>query len=99
MKKRLIAVALVLLGILTSLVSVQAQSIEEQVDIMNNAVSDVEFHYLTEKILEQGVYNAELNRMEYIVESSDEATVFGNANDIRVIRTVYAYYSLNDRQH
>lgn len=99
MKKRLIAVALVLLGILTSLVSVQAQSIEEQVDIMNNAVSDVEFHYLTEKILEQGVYNAELNRMEYIVEWSDEATVFGNANDIRVIRTVYAYYSLNDRQH
>lgn len=66
MKKRLIAVALVLLGILTSLVSVQAQSIEEQVDIMNNAVSNVEFHYITEKILEQGVYNAELNRMEYI---------------------------------
>jgi len=99
MKKRLIAVALVLLGILTSLVSVQAQSIEEQVDIINNAVSDVEFHYLTEKILEQGVYNAELNRMEYIVESSNEATVFGNANDIRVIRTVYAYYYLNGRQH
>nr|WP_312668184.1 hypothetical protein [Tissierella praeacuta] len=32
----------------------------------------------------------------YHVESSNEATVFGNANDIRVIRTVYAYYSLND---
>lgn len=99
MKKRLTAISLLWLGILSSLVSVQAQSTEEQVEAMSNSVSIVEFDYLTDEILEQGVYNAELNRMEYIVESFDEYKLFGNENDIRILRTVYAYYYLSEIQH
>lgn len=96
MKKRLLATFLAMAFLFTSFSEVQAESFGK-----DKRAVDIAFEHLSDKDLEQGVYNPELNRMEYTIESAfnEVATAFANSDTIKILRTVYAYYTKDNKNH
>lgn len=94
MKKRLLVIALVIIGIFTSFLQVHAQSIEKNIEIPSFMLNNS-----SNRSFENGTYNTRLSRMEYIVEAPFYGMPAFSSEGIEILRTVYAYYTLGNQKH
>ncbi|MDY3947709.1 MAG: hypothetical protein SOZ40_06995 [Ezakiella sp.] len=95
MRKRLLVFALVIVSVLNSFSQAKAQSFDGKIEI-----DDSEFDHSLDESFGNGVYNAKLNRMEYVVETPFyEIMALSNSGSIRILRTVYAYSSQDSQNH
>lgn len=96
MKKRLLATFFAMAFVFTSFFEAEAESFRKDTRAMN-----ITFEHLSNKDLEQEVYNTELNRIDYTIESAfnEVPTSFANSDTIKILRTVYAYYTVDSKNH